>query len=125
MTVTEDPVVGTVRTFKDSWRGRKALCILIGDGDGPEGERVRLVGNPIRGGGFAVSYIHSYDECRGDAARSYEYLARTYGGGIRALEVTSPEGLGFNMKMQERGIVTSIEVAIDGLEPSIRSSVKP
>lgn len=32
MNVTEDPIVGTVRTFHDSWRGRKALCILIGGG---------------------------------------------------------------------------------------------
>lgn len=125
MNIKEDPIVGTVRTFIDGWNGRKALCILIGEGSGPEGESVRLVGNPVRGGGFAVNRVHSYDEGRGDAAQSYEYLVRTFGEGIRALDVTSPEGLAFNMKMQARGIVTSIEVGIDGLEPATRTSMKP
>jgi hypothetical protein len=125
MVVTEDSIVGTVRTFRDGWNSRKALCILIGNGSGPQGESVRLVGNPVRGGGFAVSYIHSYDPGRGDAAAAYEYLARAFGGGIRALDVTSPEGLAFNMEMKARGIVTTIDVGIEGLEPATRTPAIP
>lgn len=112
MNVAEDPIVGTVRTFRDSWRGRKALCILIGIGSGPEGESVRIVGNPVRGGGFTVSYVKSYDPGRGHARAAYEYLVMTFGGGIRAKEVRSDEGIGFHRAMAERGIVTSLEIDV-------------
>ncbi len=112
MNVAEDPIVGTVRTFQDSWRGRKALCILIGGGSGPQGESVRLVGNPVRGGGFTVSYVKSYDPGCGHARAAYEYLVRAYGGGIRAKEVRSDEGIAFHRTMAERGIVTSMEIDV-------------
>jgi hypothetical protein len=112
MNVAEDPIVGTVRTFQDSWRGRKALCVLVGDGSGPQGESVRIVGNPVRGGGFTVSYVKSYDPGRGHARAAYEYLVRTFGGGIRAKEVRSDEGIGFHRAMAERGIVTSMEIDV-------------
>lgn len=114
MNIAEDPIVGTVRTFRDSWRGRKALCVLIGDGGGPEGESVRIVGNPVRGGGFTVSYVKSYDPGHGHARAAYEYLIMTFGGGIRAKEVRSDEGIGFHRHMAEQGIVTSLEIDVSG-----------
>jgi hypothetical protein len=122
MDITEDPVVGTVRTFQDSWRGRKALCMLVGDGDGPQGESVRIVGNPVRSGGFTVSYVKSYDPGHGHARAAYEYLVRTYGGGIRAKEVRSREGIGFHRAMAECGLVTSMEIDVSEDE---RSSPSP
>lgn len=112
MEITEDDIVGTVRKFRDSWRGRPALCLLVGEGGGPQGESVRVVGNPVRGGGgFTVSYVRSYEPGHGNAARVYEYLSRTYGG-VHAKEVRSAEGLGFHRTMAERGIVTSMEVEV-------------
>jgi hypothetical protein len=112
MEISEDDIVGAVRKFRDSWRGRPALCLLIGEGGGPQGESVRIVGNPVRGGGFTVSYVKSYDPGCGHARAAYEYLCRTYGGGIRAKEVRSDEGIGFHRAMAERGIVSSMEVDV-------------
>lgn len=112
MDISDDDVVGTVRRFRDSWRHRPALCLLIGEGSGPQGESVRIVGNPVRSGGFTVSYVKSYDPGLGHARAAYEYLVRAYAGGIRAKEVRSEDGIGFHRAMAERGIVTSMEIDV-------------
>ncbi|NTF17532.1 hypothetical protein G6L37_03915 [Agrobacterium rubi] len=114
MAEVEDPVVGKVRTFRDTWRGRAALCLLVGEGSGPQDEAVRIVGKPVRGGGFTVNWVISYDPGSGNARRAYEFLVREYGGDIRAMEVRSETGIGFHQAMKDLGLVSVIE--IDGTD---------
>lgn len=111
-----DSEVGSVVCFVDQWRGRRALCLLIGEGSGPQDEAVRIVGRPRKPDGFTVSWVMSYDPGMGNARRAYEYLLRTYGGDLRAEEVRSSEGMDFHQKMVEAGIVA--EVSYHTLSPS-------
>ena len=110
MEIIQDDIVGTVRTFRDSWRNRRALCLLIGSGNGPTGESVRLVGCPRRGGGFTVYYVKSYDPGHGNARAAYEFLIRSYGDGIHVKEVRSDEGIGFHLRMADLGLIASMDV---------------
>jgi hypothetical protein len=77
----------------------------MGDGPGPEGESVRIVGRPRRNGGFTVCYVRSYEPGRGNARMAYEYLSRHFGGEIHAVEVRSEEGVAFHRRMIDLGIV--------------------
>lgn len=106
---TTDPVVGKVVFFRDYWRNKPATCVLVGEGSGPQGESVRIVGKPVRGGGFAVNWIISYDREQGNARKAYEFLVREYDGEIVAREVRSEEGLAFHLAMKARGLVSEIE----------------
>lgn len=110
MDVVNDPIVGVVRSFRDSWRNRPAMCHLVGEGSGPQQESVRIVGKPVRGGGFTAFYVISYDCGQGNARRAYEYLAKIYQGPVRAKEVRSEEGIGFHRAMMEAGIVSEMDV---------------
>lgn len=110
--VLEDAVVGRVVIFQDYWRYKRALCLLIGTGSGPERESVRIVGRPKPGGGFVLNYIHSYDPNQGNGAKAYAFLRRKYGGMIEVREITSQAGLAFNMAMRTRGMVSKMEVDI-------------
>ena len=109
---------GRVRRFNDYWRGLKSVCFLFGDGPGPEGELVRLVGKPKRGGaGFEIHYIRSYDPRQGHAAKAYAFIFETYGT-IAAMEITLPAGLALNETMQKAGLVATMEIEASAYSPA-------
>lgn len=114
---THNPVVGKVVHFPDYWRHRKALCILLGDGPGAEGELVRVVGFPGRKGGFTVAYVKSWVPEQGNARRAYEYLADIFGQPLRAVEIVSEEGIGFHRRLLSEGVLSSITVERPGYDP--------
>lgn len=106
----QDHRFGRVRRSNDFWRNAKAVCFLFGDGPGPEGELVRLVGIPKRGGnGFKVYYIKSYEPRQGHAAKAYDFIFETYGK-IDAMEITSPAGLALNQSMKIAGLVGTMDI---------------
>jgi hypothetical protein len=113
--VTVDPEVGQVVEFIDSWNGRRASCLLVGEGPGPEGESVRLVGYERGAGGFAICYVRSYEPGSGNAAAAYRYLLRERGE-LVGLDVATEEGLGFNRRMLEAGVLSRMQVTIPGRE---------
>jgi hypothetical protein len=113
----EDTEVGHAVIFADYWRGKKAVCVLVGTGSGPEGESVRIVGIPHRKGGFTVSYVHSYEGERGNARRAYEFLARHFGQPLKATEITSEEGVVFHRHLLNEGVLTAISVERQGYDP--------
>jgi hypothetical protein len=113
----EDGVIGHAVVFDDWWNKKKALCLLVGSGSGPEGESVRIVGNPIRNGGFTVSYVRSYDEGSGNAKGAYQFLSRHFGSPLKAVEIVSEDGIGFHRRLLEQGILASIEVDRNGYDP--------
>lgn len=116
---------GRVRRFNDYWRGVKSVCFLFGDGPGPEGELVRLVGKPKRGGaGFEIHYIRSYEPRQGHAAKAYEFIFETYGN-IAAREITSPAGLALNETMKKAGFVTTMEIESSAYGPAIEERPNP
>jgi hypothetical protein len=116
-TTLEDNGIGKVILFADWWRNKKAHCLLVGTGSGPEGESVRIVGNPIRNGGFTVSYVRSYDEGNGNARRAYEFLARHFGYPIKVVEVVSEKGIGFHRHLMEESVISSMKVELEGYDP--------
>lgn len=123
--VINDPVFGTVRLFSDSWCGKKAVCYLFGTGPGPDGELVRVVGNPRKNGGFDLDYVRSYERDCGWAGKAYEFLVRTYGQKIDVYDVTSPEGYALNLAMKDRGFVGNIFLGIADLQPAKRETPAP
>jgi hypothetical protein len=124
-TSTIDPVVGPVVSFPDFWRGRKATCLLIGEGEGPEGESVRVVGHAKKGQGFTVCYVHSYDQDIGNGERAYRYLLRAFGAPLDAVEVTSEAGIAFNRKMVASGVLSSMVVDLPGRDRSTGERLDP
>ncbi|MCS4090060.1 hypothetical protein [Rhizobium sp. BK176] len=113
----EDTEVGHAVLFPDYWRGKKAICVLVGTGGGPEGESVRIVGTPHRKGGFTVSYVRSYEGESGNARRAYEFLARHFGQPLKATEITSEEGVGFHRHLLLEGVLAAISVERQGYDP--------
>lgn len=116
-TILKDDEIGHAVVFSDWWNGKKALCLLVGTGSGPEGECVRIVGNPIRSGGFTVSYVRSYDAGSGNAKRAYQFIARHFGSPLKAIEIASEEGVGFHRHLLQEGILASIKVDRQGYDP--------
>lgn len=121
---TDDHSVGSVIEFRDQWCGRTAMCLLIGSGSGPEGESVRIVGRPIRGSGFTVHYVRSYEGGIGNARRAYEYLVIRFGHPLSAVEIVSQEGIGFHKHLLAEGILSAIKVELDGYEPSTGDKIE-
>ncbi|MBY3432985.1 hypothetical protein HFN89_02175 [Rhizobium laguerreae] len=113
----EDAEIGQAVLFGDYWRGKKATCVLVGEGSGPEGESVRIVGTPLRKGGFLVAYVHSYEKEKGNARRAYEFLARHFGRPLKATEITSDAGIGFHRHLLQEGVLASISVDRQGYDP--------
>jgi hypothetical protein len=110
---------GRVRRFNDYWRDAKAVCFLFGDGPGPEGELVRLVGKPKRGGeGFKIFYVRSYEPRQGYAAKAYGFIFETYGM-IDAIEIASPAGLALNEAMKKAGLVDKLEIEKSAYGPAV------
>lgn len=133
-TTLKDDEIGHAVVFDDWWNEKRALCLLVGSGSGPEGECVRIVGKPIRNGGFTVSYVRSYDEGNGNAKRGYQFLARHFGSPLMAIEIVSEDGVGFHRRLLEEGILASIDVDRKGYDrrtgeplehPSPASPIKP
>ncbi|MDW9478608.1 hypothetical protein GOB57_07815 [Sinorhizobium meliloti] len=112
----EDDVVGKVYMFADSWRCKRAVCLLIGSGPGSEGEAVRIVGRPLRSGGFEVSYIRSYEPGVGHARRAYEFLGRHYGMPLNVREIVSEEGIGLHRHLLAEGVIAGIDVEREGFD---------
>jgi hypothetical protein len=117
----DHPSLGRSKRFVDSWRGHKAICFLFGEGPGPEGELVRLIGTPSRQTGFDVYLVKSYVPRMGHAKAAYEFIFDTYGA-ITAREITSSEGLALNLSMQKLGLVVSLDVE-DCVSEQVRLSL--
>jgi hypothetical protein len=116
---------GRVRRFNDHWRGVKSVCFLFGDGPGPEGELVRIVGKPKRGGdGFQIHYVRSYEPRQGHAANAYAFIAETYGM-IDAMEITTPAGLALNETMKKAGLVATLEIEPCAQRPAVEEQPSP
>lgn len=121
----QDRRFGRVRRFNDSWRHVKAVCFLFGEGPGPEGELVRLVGKPKRGGeGFEIHYIRSYELRQGHAARAYAFIFETYGM-IDAMEIVSPDGLALNEAMKKSGLVDKLQTKSSAYAPAAEKQPVP
>jgi hypothetical protein len=94
-----------LREFDDSWRGRPARCLLMGQGSGPEGEAVRIVGRAVRDG-FSVYYVRSYEPEQGHAEATYRYLRQRFGP-LHIREAAGPDA-GFHEAMRAKGLVATI-----------------
>ncbi len=116
-TEEHDAIVGKVVQFQDYWRQRKAQCLLLGTGPGPEGELVRVVGFPGRKSGFTVAYVRSWVPEEGHARRAYLYLLERFGQPLKAVEVVSETGIAFHRKLLAQGILSSIHVEVPGYDP--------
>jgi hypothetical protein len=88
--------------FADHWRHRKAECLLFGEGPGPEGEMVRVVGRAARGR-FTVFYIRCYEQGAGHGEAVYRWLKQQYSQ-LHAMEIVST-GFGFQRRMAEKGVL--------------------
>lgn len=91
------------RCFADEWRGKPALCFLFGEGPGPDGEAVRIVGRSTKSG-LCIYYAHSYEKLQGNAARAYRFLKERFGR-LEAREVRSEEGKAFHRRMLDLGVI--------------------
>lgn len=111
-----DDGIGHAVMFDDWWNDKRALCLLVGTGSGPEGECVRIVGHPVRKGGFTVSYVRSYNEGHGNAKRAYQFLVRHFGSPLKAVEIVSEDGIGFHRRLLEEGVLASIKVERQGYD---------
>jgi hypothetical protein len=121
----QDHRFGRVRRFNDYWCDAKAVCFLFGDGPGPEGELVRLVGKPKRGGeGFKIHYVRSYEPRQGHASKGYDFIFETYGV-IDAMEITSPAGLALNEAMKKAGLVDKLQIEKSAYGPAAEGQPVP
>lgn len=108
--------VGRVVQFTDTWRGRRATCLLLGEGLGPEGESVRIVGFPQPGEGFTVAYVKSYSPGLGNGRLAYRYLTELFGAPLDVIEIGSEDGIGFHRHLLDDGLVASISVDRPGYD---------
>lgn len=119
--MTSSTILNKQHSFSDSWRGKKAICHLIGEGDGPQGEAVRMVGFPGKGGapGFTLAYIRCYHPGQGHGRVAYAWLNDMYGP-VKGIEVVSEAGIGFNRQMIREGLLLSFAYEQEG-EPRIET----